>query len=198
MPGIEPAEKGWAAEVDVAAGASWGRGLVAVLVLADTSCAASDVDCVKGRELERVALRRALRRRRQRRQIIVGEDDVGGWMRRCGKSEGEFQCMVRRSCGVSSNQIPPPLMQIPALPPKTFVSWRTSRVALGIIENNKTPFETDLYLPNQPIYSAFTTTKQRGGKAKHRVSSQQPYRAINKKINSATTQQQARPFRPEQ
>lgn len=52
--------------------------MVAVVVLADTSCAASFVDWVKERELERVALRRALRRRRQRRQIIVGEDEVGG------------------------------------------------------------------------------------------------------------------------
>ena len=131
MPGIEPAEKGCAAEVDVAAGVSWGRGLVAVVVLAETSCAANLVDCVNSRELGREALRRAVRRRRQRRQIIVGEDEVGEWKKVVSKSEGEFQCMIRRSCGVSSNQIPSPLLQLPTFRPKTFVSWRTRRVAHG-------------------------------------------------------------------
>ena len=51
MPGIEPAEKGCAADVEVAAGVSCGRGLVAMVELVDISWAASFVDCVKGREV---------------------------------------------------------------------------------------------------------------------------------------------------
>lgn len=77
IPGIEPAEKGWAADVDVAAGVSFGRGLVAVDVLAVTTCAGCADDWVRGREVGGVPLRRAERRRRQRRQIIVGVDVLG-------------------------------------------------------------------------------------------------------------------------
>lgn len=76
IPGIEPAEKGCAADVDVAAGVSLGRGLVAVVVLAVTACAAVLVDWLKDRDVVAVTLRRAVSRSRQRRQIIVSDELV--------------------------------------------------------------------------------------------------------------------------
>lgn len=66
--------KGCAAEVDVAAGLSLGRGFVAVVVCAVTACALGEADAVKEREaMEEIVddgLCRA-RRRIHRWQIIV-------------------------------------------------------------------------------------------------------------------------------
>lgn len=62
--------KGCAADVEVAAGLSLGRGFVAVVVWAVTGSAARMRECENAREVVGVALRLAARRR-QRRQIIV-------------------------------------------------------------------------------------------------------------------------------
>ena len=65
-------EKGWAADVEVAAGRSLGRGLVCVATSAGMGVESLDEVMENGRVGigVRVALRRAARRR-QRRQIIV-------------------------------------------------------------------------------------------------------------------------------
>ena len=109
IPGIEPAEKGCAADVDVAAGVSFGRALVAVVVFAVTVCAAGVVDWLKDREADPTNLRRAESRRRQRRQIILSDRLLRAVQSKIGR---EFQwsersCMSRRCQRRSPNHNEP-------------------------------------------------------------------------------------------
>jgi hypothetical protein len=56
--------------------------------------------------------------------------------------------------------------------------------------NNTTPINFHLQLSHHVVFTTIATTKTETGQRGHRTSSQQPYTAINKKINSATIHQQ--------
>lgn len=108
--------KGWAAEVDVAAGRSLGRGFVVVVVAGVTGSARRLDELEKFREDERIALRLDARNK-QRRQIMIAGVQV---RRRCSGWSA-------RQCSGSRTLASPLRMPVTCKYPAAFLTSRLNR-----------------------------------------------------------------------